>query len=818
MTWAPERVAATLVDFVAALDREAQAQAARGGARGGRGGGGRRQGPRVSGSYSASEVDLARLQLVCQHGDGFASPAGRTPQLQPPPPSPAELEAALDALARLLAAGGAAGGGRLAAKVGLQAVYACVVGAPRRIAALARHGAVLASLASLLGARDGDSKFLLGVLQTAMPAVHLAGAHPEVAAAWGAPESGAASLRALAVAFAGAFGALQADGGPQIARIENSAYMALCAALAACGDAERPGLQAAMFAEPGFAAALCERLARSAASLPSLNARAGCPPEGWPGEGAFIVTAALCSDGAVRFQYRAAEHGMAFHPATLWQRPSLAGARALAACPALLECVADTVVAGARTYGAAVAALGPAAGAAGRNAAALAEDVESLASRFWSWAVSILELFPEGALATYGGGGGGSGARGQRLVPALLGLAEAAQAVAGAPLRTALATVTSETREKLANLAAAAVPLAHHAVEASGGAALGPLGAAAAGGEPGGGALGALVRLGVVSELPLLAGASGPLVSAGTINRVFAANMRVRLWAMKALFVLLASPRGGDCARGVSAVLAASPEVAAALAASPGDTDSERRLALAAPNGAALVAERRARAAGILAGLIKSAADDAGGDAAAWLRGLAGCRAFLAGCDDALRRARGDLGDSGADGDGIDAGDTDEEMWARIAGLAVEDVLQQLARAVGGSGAGLEALRSAAAASFPEVSRVLEAAAGEEQGRGPAAAAVTSSSAAAVAVAAALAAAPAAAATTAAAPEAPSGAEAAARACVACGAADAPLKCGGCRVARYCGAECQKRDWRAHKAACKQQQHQQQQEQQQLLR
>ena len=42
------------------------------------------------------------------------------------------------------------------------------------------------------------------------------------------------------------------------------------------------------------------------------------------------------------------------------------------------------------------------------------------------------------------------------------------------------------------------------------------------------------------------------------------------------------------------------------------------------------------------------------------------------------------------------------------------------------------------------------------------------------------------------------------RACAACGAADAPLLCGGCRGARYCGVECQRRDWRAHKAACRQ--------------
>ena len=35
--------------------------------------------------------------------------------------------------------------------------------------------------------------------------------------------------------------------------------------------------------------------------------------------------------------------------------------------------------------------------------------------------------------------------------------------------------------------------------------------------------------------------------------------------------------------------------------------------------------------------------------------------------------------------------------------------------------------------------------------------------------------------------------------------ADAPRgkRCGGCRLVRYCGAACQKADWPAHKAACR---------------
>ena len=39
--------------------------------------------------------------------------------------------------------------------------------------------------------------------------------------------------------------------------------------------------------------------------------------------------------------------------------------------------------------------------------------------------------------------------------------------------------------------------------------------------------------------------------------------------------------------------------------------------------------------------------------------------------------------------------------------------------------------------------------------------------------------------------------------CIACGALDAEAVCSGCRTVRYCNKECQIRDWREHKAACK---------------
>ena len=39
--------------------------------------------------------------------------------------------------------------------------------------------------------------------------------------------------------------------------------------------------------------------------------------------------------------------------------------------------------------------------------------------------------------------------------------------------------------------------------------------------------------------------------------------------------------------------------------------------------------------------------------------------------------------------------------------------------------------------------------------------------------------------------------------CAACGAANATLRCGGCRAVRFCGSACQKAHWRAgHRHGC----------------
>ena len=158
------------------------------------------------------------------------------------------------------------------------------------------------------------------------------------------------------------------------------------------------------------------------------------------------------------------------------------------------------------------------------------------------------------------------------------------------------------------------------------------------------------------------------------------------------------------------------------------------------------------------------------------------CRPFLAGCDDALRQANALRSGGGGSNSGF--GNPGVATWVKTAGKNAHEAL--LAIAQSGGAAALEELRSAAAP-FPAVLRALEAVVVEE---GSAAAAASTAAAAAASSPSSAAAA---------------AGEAAPPACAACGAAAAPLRCGGCRRARYCGAECQKRDWRAHKAACKQQ-------------
>ena len=165
-------------------------------------------------------------------------------------------------------------------------------------------------------------------------------------------------------------------------------------------------------------------------------------------------------------------------------------------------------------------------------------------------------------------------------------------------------------------------------------------------------------------------------------------------------------------------------------------------------------------------------------------------------------------GGGGGGGSGTDG--RSEAAWMEDAAATAQRAMVQVVR-VGGAAA-LEELRAAATAgSFKEVLRVLGAVEEEavQQPWRPAAAPTGAPAAAPTPLAAPervpQAGAPAAEPAVAdAPPRRKAGAGAARGACAACGAADAPLMCAGCRGARYCGLECQKRDWRAHKAACKQ--------------
>ena len=150
-------------------------------------------------------------------------------------------------------------------------------------------------------------------------------------------------------------------------------------------------------------------------------------------------------------------------------------------------------------------------------------------------------------------------------------------------------------------------------------------------------------------------------------------------------------------------------------------------------------------------------------------------------CDELLRQARQLPPGSGDGADGSSGGGDSEAAWLRRAAASARRALRQLVRLDGAVTVGQ--LRSAAAAAGrQEILRALDGDddADEDEARGQAAAATANAA-------------------------APAGSGSMARtACAACGAADAPLRCSACRGARYCGAECQKRDWRAHKAACKQ--------------
>lgn len=143
----PARLAALLANAVAALERADRAVR--------------------SGDAAAAASETARatsavdgLQRACGAVSDVFGACWAGAGLVPLPARSAEVDAALDALARLIAGGcvpveGAPG----VALVALQAVAALSFMAPRRAAVLARRGALMRSLAAALGVR-GDARLL----------------------------------------------------------------------------------------------------------------------------------------------------------------------------------------------------------------------------------------------------------------------------------------------------------------------------------------------------------------------------------------------------------------------------------------------------------------------------------------------------------------------------------------------------------------------------------------------------------------------------------------------------------------------------------
>ena len=590
---------------------------------------------------------LTNLTSACQypHKEAAIAGAGRVPL---PWPS-ADVAAALDGLARLIASGLARGGGPLlpVAACALAAVHALVFHAPQRAAVLARHGGTVQALVGALSAGT-DAVVVQSALFGACSILSCACTHPAAAAAgWrdGGSERGA-SLRALAAAAAGAFAALvhgAASGEGVTPRVEEVACSALTAALSSCPAAHRPALRAAV-AQPGVAAALCARVARAAAAVRAPGAVLDA--NSLPSAGALTVVAELCAHDPVEIRSTyddGAPHEVEFVPyldQPRWQPGGHPLMERLLAAPGapLLGRVVDVVAAGAPWYSAVTAALGAdgpaAAGGGGANGGAggsanggaggtdVVAGFQFFSDRLWTWAVGVLELVPVHALTAAAAGGSPI----VRVSPALLGLVEAAQAVAGALPRPGLELereAASNARFNSANLAAAAARVFCHAVMDLGGAA----GALAAGAP---GAVAALVRLSAL-EPPLLAAAGGARApEAAAIRLFFGRYCHARFRAAHALEYL--AYHGAQ--RRVAALLAASPALAAALGAAAGATAAERRFARGDAEAALLVAKRRARIASLLAQLARGAAGGAGGsgggrrrraggDDTSWLRGLA---------------------------------------------------------------------------------------------------------------------------------------------------------------------------------------------------
>ena len=580
----------------------------------------------IPAAHEAATAAIAELQRACQlltenYGDAVAAQAAQCAAGRVPLPWPsAGVEAALETLERLIAAGCAEpGNARELAKMALLAVLYLTHASPRRTATLAARASLVPALVRALAVR-GDDDFLHPAVAAAVHLVQYASlpaAATEAAAtaaAMRAAGRGTAPLP-LAVALAGGFGALAAaDASPQLQELSWSSMLehcvagALVAAINTSRDSDRAGFRAALVAQPGFLDALCACIARSVAELPSPGAR---NVERFPaGSGALALVAALCDGGAVNALIEESRPQIAsLSPRQLQQRPRPGTHpvtdKLLAASPALLGRVVDVVTAGAPWYGSITAALGSggARGAGGAGLAPLTSGFVMLAVTLWDWAVSVLEVMPMRALTAGGGAGGGRDSQAARLAPALLDLAEALQAAAGAHPGPGLESVDDGVRFAHSQLAAAALRVFDAAARALGGA------AAAALVDRAPGALAALVRLSV-SEPPLFAGAG--LDALEDAQLIFHCHAMMRLGATEALaFVAARAAR-------LAPLLASSPALAAAVGAAVGATSSERRILRGPPHGAPLLAKRRALTAGILARLAAAAAGAARRDAS-WL-------------------------------------------------------------------------------------------------------------------------------------------------------------------------------------------------------
>ena len=598
----PARLAKLLIAAVAALEREARGV-------GSGESGGRVAGVVVSAATLASLRALVELQLACQVTDGHTAPAAVR---RVPLPSPsAEVDAALDGLARLIAAAASSSGAsNTARRVGeraLQAVSFTASAAPLRAAALARHGSLMRALAAALSVRR-DALFLpkaLGAALILLDAAHMSEADA-APAGWLAGQGGA-NLRAVAVALAGAFGdAREAFVGVELfdldaAGLQDSVCRSLASAILACPEGGRLGFCASLLAQEGFTATLCACIARDAAAV--LPPDAACAADaGRRVQVSRALALATALGGAIpNAQFDDALEVAFTAPLDAGPPPPSArpfAEQLLAAAPALLERVADVVAAGAPWYAAVRVMLRPAAPPGGAERAELVAGYVRNQIDLWEWAVALLRLMPTSALTSAAAGRGLAA----RLGPPLLGLAEAAQAIAGLIPGTGAELLTDELRSISAVLAASTMHILDQAAAALGGAACVLVDGA------GLLAVASLVRLSAL-EMRLLA--DGVLQASEIAGRVFPPHQLVRLRAARVLTCVA----GGSAWSSLAGWLAEAPSRLSSLCVAVGASPGECRFAPAGSAAEILVAERRALAAGLLERLATSAADGAGSDA-----------------------------------------------------------------------------------------------------------------------------------------------------------------------------------------------------------